>query len=197
MRTDVNNLQEGYLPDLRDEARPSENVQDSLYSSVNDDEHTQYLYNKADELRKQARREAALGTIRTAAGAVATATKIGVGTATAGTLVGAAGKSDVIEQIAVAGPVGFNLGTGAVDKIGQAASTVSSTAGDVVDTVRTIAGRPAPAKEKIDLKTNLESMDINRKYYDQKAATQDANRRVADAEKERERLLRELRNRRK
>lgn len=177
---------ENKLKELQQQFKDDTGVELDMYDFLDKgQEYDTYLANREKELGRNAVQDAARGVVTTVAGTGVSAFKIGYGTATSGAMVGASmeGKNDPITDLVTNIPAGYNLVNEVSGKVGKIVTKPIS----AVDSRLTT--------DRVTLKTDRESRDINEKFYTNQAKEAAVNSKISDAEREREALLRRFNKR--
>lgn len=197
LNTKVDKLKEGVLPEIinkeKDEKSKLEKEVSEMISKVDNpyridrgERYQDYLKMKERDLSRRATGDLAKGIGTMATGVGTAGLKTGAGIATAGIFAGSsmAGKDNSINELLTVVPSAFAMVDDVSGKIGKAGSAVTR---PVVDAIEEMSEKP-----KVSLKTELESVELSRKYYDTVAKERAVKRELSEAEAERRDLLEKL-----
>lgn len=149
-------------------------------------EHDVYLANKAEEYKRMAGHDWIAGGLETAAGVAISGKMLAHGTALSGVMVSASteGKNDVFSDVIKNAPAGYSI----VGSVTKEAEDIASVPFSAVDSAidRRLVG------DRVSLKTNRKSMEINEKYYTDQSRSDAVNLEISQAEATRRALLKRL-----
>ncbi len=148
-------------------------------------EYDEYLDNKQAEFRKMAVQDVTKGVVETLVGSGVATLKMGYGTATSGVMLGTSmeGKNDPVTEILTNVPTGYNMVNEVSGKVG----------GIVEKPLSAIDSRVVG--DRVSLKNNQSSMQINEKYYANQAKSEHVNSQITQEEAKRQALLKRLNSR--
>ena len=197
LNANVEGLEEGNLPDLIDRekqerSRLEKKIQEEIDSIGNPyqidkgQEYYDYLKSKDEELTQQFREKLVKSAVDTVLGAGTSSFKVGLGTATAGLFTGVSmdGKDNTVNELLTVVPSAYTM-----------ANDVSNKLGSIVSKPAQMVSNAAKDKTRVSIKTDRESIDINRRHYESEAKKRALNNELSEAEAKRNRLLEKLNKR--
>lgn len=149
-------------------------------------EHDAYLANKAQEYQRMATHDWIAGGLETVAGVAISGKMLAHGTALSGVMVGASteGKNDVFSDVIKNAPAGYSIVSSVTKEAEDVASVPFSAVDSAID--RRLVG------DRVSLKNNRKSVEINEKYYTDQARSNAVNSEISQAETTRRALLKRL-----